>query len=107
MPTLIALLLTFIQLVAVSVGYLRPETGLFDFTITYGSPPAIMLSILNHQAGDLFSSFYFVLIAIFHLVKYVTMAISQVQANSLTLHFTTIIFEVMYLGTAFYFVLHH
>jgi hypothetical protein len=107
MSTLIALFLTFVQLVTVSAGYLRPETGLFDMTITYGSPPAIMLSVLNHQAGDLFSSFYFVLIAIFHVVKYFTMAISQIQSTALALHITSILFEVLYLATAFYFVLQH
>lgn len=104
MPTIIALFMVSAQLVAAVAGYFYADTPLFDTVIYYGSPPAIMLSILSNESTLLIGNFYFALIIIFHVTKYIFLIVSQAQHALIGAHYTAVLLEAVYLVAAFYYL---
>lgn len=104
MSTLLAFLMTLVQLLAVVVAYIKPYPELFDAVIFYGSPPAIIINIIGASSVYFESNIYFPLIALFHVIKYIALSRSQFVTEKPTLHYVAVIFEILYLGTAAYYL---
>ncbi|MDX2074283.1 MAG: hypothetical protein SFX19_07980 [Alphaproteobacteria bacterium] len=96
MSTIIVFLLTWGQLaVLLSAWYMRlPEV--YQALTGYGSPPYFVLNSLGSNSVD-FSNPIMAAMLTFHIVKYVFLCRSQFITDRYSLHYMSIVGEVIYL----------
>lgn len=104
MSTILAFLLILLQTLAAIIGYVKPYPELFDLVVTYGSPPALFMRLLNHAYPASDASMLLPAILLFHVIKYLSLSRSQMVTERATLHYTSILLEVGYLFAAFRFL---
>lgn len=104
MSTILAFLFTFSQTLAVVIGYVKPYPDVFDAFVTYGSPPAMVMGILNHDATTEKMGILFPLLILFHVIKYISLSRSQFVTDRPTLHYTSVLLELGYLASAVWFL---
>jgi hypothetical protein len=77
---------------------------LFDLLVVYGSPPFLIMNALSAQSVAFETHPLFPLLALLHVIKYFCLCRSQFIVERHTLHYLAVIFEVIYLAIAAYYL---
>lgn len=101
MSTILVFIMTLAEMAAIVIGYFLPMPALFDAVVTYGSPPYFIINSLGGSTVAFAHNPTLPLLAGFHVVKYLAMARSQFVMERHSLHYLSIIFEIIYLAVAF------
>ena len=97
MSAILAFIFTLAQAGAAIVGYFKPIPLLFDAAVVYGSPLALLMSAIGQNSVAHETELMFPLIALFHVVKYITLMRSRFVEEYHSFHYMALILEISYL----------
>jgi len=104
MFSLLAFLLTFMQVLIINGSYLLEMKTTFYLWVVYGSPFYLVMHMLNSESAASDSNPIYLLFALYHVVKYLIMFKAQRNAERPGLFYTAVIFEIFYLCLSGYYM---
>jgi len=101
MSTILIFIITSGELIALALGAYLPVPELSKFLLTYGSPPYLILGLLNQFDGILQEHPLIPLIVFGHAIKYIILARANFLEDRRSLFYLAVIFEITYLFIGF------
>lgn len=104
MYTLLALIITAGELLAVLGSHLLHSQNVFYNAMVYGSPFYLLMNLLNADSAIMDANPLFIGLLIFHLLKYFIFWRARRVEEPGGMLLTAIIFEALYLGLSAYYI---
>lgn len=102
--TLLAFLLTLLELLLAGLGYALQSTQLFWMVVKYGSPMYLFQNLLSSDSVLMSGNPFYVGMFIFHAFKYAALIRAQIAGERGALFWLAILFEATYLGLCGYYM---
>jgi hypothetical protein len=102
--TVLAFLLTLLQIVLAGLGYAMESKQLFYMIVVYGSPFYLLMNMLGPDSVVFSGNMFYIGMFIFHIIKYLAIFRAQSYGDRGGLFWMAAFFEVTYLGLAGYYI---